>query len=188
MWWQHLLERFDQLPVIGEWSIGNWLNNLLSSLFRAGAGSGVGWLLPVLLAILLTLILWVIVKQLYLSRPAGEEESPSTAEESKALQWWERGEAHALRGEYREGIRCLFRHALETLDHREALDRRDHKTNREYREEVAVAAPIYLPVFQLLVLRFELVWYGMIEPEASDYEEYRRLCEGLTGGGTIEAG
>ncbi|PTM58870.1 DUF4129 domain-containing protein [Desmospora activa] len=187
-WWQRLLDRIDQIPVIGEWSIGAWLNDLLSSLFRAGEGSGVGWLLPVVLAIILGLSMWFVLRQIYFSQPQQEKDTAAASGESMAVVWWERGEAYAAQREYREAIRCLFRHALEVLDERKILDRREHKTNREYREEIAVRSPALLPVFQSLIMRFELVWYGMIDPEEADYDDYRRLCQRLTGGGAVEAG
>lgn len=187
-WWQGLLERFQQLPELGEWSIDAWLSRLLSSLFQTGESHGVGWLLPMLLAIILAVIMWVVLRQIYFSQPQEEGKALTAMTESKTTIWWERGEAYASEGEYREAIRCLFRYALEVLDEQKILDRRDHKTNREYREEVAVGTPALLPVFQTLIMRFELIWYGMVDPKSSDYEEYRRLCERLTGGGTAEAG
>lgn len=186
-WWQNLLERLNQPSAFGEWSFFSWLEPLLSRLFQAGSGSGVGWLLPVLVAGILTLLIWMILRQFYVSRPSPETESAAIASNGQTVKWREQAAVHAARKEYRDGIRCLFRYVLENLDERAIVKRRDHKTNREYREEVAAAAPQLLPVFHALLLRFELVWYGMIHPEASDYEECQRLCRKLTGGEANES-
>ncbi|EGK13789.1 DUF4129 domain-containing protein [Kroppenstedtia eburnea] len=160
-----------------------WLVNL----FGIPIPVGWGWLLPVLIIlILLFTFFWIRRGVHYTRHREGDAGSASMPAGEEVHRWWREGEMKAEQGDYREGIRCLFRAVLAALEERKVLIRGDHKTNREYRQEVEQNGSGLLSLFSALTLRFDLVRYGRLQAGEGDYREFRRLSAPLVEGGDRE--
>lgn len=163
--------------------VDRMFQKLILYLFGVPIPVGLGWLLPVLLILIIFFIVFWIRRRVHYTHPQeGNSSSVSVPAGEEIHRWWTEGETRAEQGDYREGIRCLFRSVLAALEERKVLIRGDHKTNREYRKEVEQNGSELLPLFSALVLRFDLIWYGRIQADEGDYRDFRQLSTPLVKG------
>lgn len=161
----------------------DWLDDLLGIPIPVGWG----WLLPVLIILILLFTLFRLRRGVYYTpHVEGDEGSASMPSGEEVHHWWAEGELRAEQGDYREGIRYLFQAVLAALEERKVLTRGDHKTNREYRQEVEQNGSGLLSLFSALILRFDLVRYGQLQAGEGDYREFRQLSAPLVKRGSRE--
>ncbi|PTX55068.1 uncharacterized protein DUF4129 [Melghirimyces profundicolus] len=161
-----------------------WLSHWMETLFGMDVDVRIGWLLPFLLALMGGLTFFWLRRRVHFHRTVEQRLSgTSSFEKHPSSRWWDLAETYAERREYREGIRCLFRSVLVSLNERRVLVQGDFKTNREYRQEVERNRSELLPAFSALIQRFDRVWYGRVEAREEDYTEFKRLSAELVKGG-----
>ncbi|MFC4077991.1 DUF4129 domain-containing protein [Salinithrix halophila] len=171
--------------------IDSWMNEIVrilgggvERLLGVEVDTRIGWLLPLLLTGILLFVLGWVGRRLYWGRriPGFVAEREPDAMET-ASSWWDKGEAFAAEGDYKEGVRCLYRAVLEYLDERGVLLRDVFKANRDYREEVSRRRPDLLPLFAGITFLFDRIRYGAKETGEGDYREFHSLSQKLVKGG-----
>ncbi|OYD09573.1 DUF4129 domain-containing protein [Paludifilum halophilum] len=182
---QGWLEKVGSLFHSLDEGVQRWLESMLGV-----EDPRLGWFFPLLMATLLGFLLWWVGRRMVFSPRETKKSSSAFHPDPKTTEsGWDLGERMARTGQYREGIRCLFRGVLESLESQGVLRRSDSKTNREYRDEVRRKQPDLSEMFTSLVLRFERVWYGMNQANEEDFREFYQLSHQLVcarGGGSRE--
>jgi hypothetical protein len=164
--------------------IVEWIDRILSPIFSALGGGGVGsiggW---VLLALVAGALVFVVVKAIRARvsvDAAGSDIAVTTSSARRRLsssQWRERARSHELAGEWDEAVRCYHRAAVVDLADRVGVSDAAGSTSGQWRE---TAAANHLADFEPLTDLFEEVWYGSEPADESDAAKARRDPFGAT--------
>jgi hypothetical protein len=170
-----------------------WLRNLLSDLMPESQPSGdSSWL-----ALLIRLIPWIVtifivavaiwllsywlqrllrsfVSDARVAELAGDDELPRTAAEAR-----QQARVAAHSGRYRDAVRRLYLAALLQLSEQRLIDYERSLTNREVLTRLPEASPIR-PHLAPVIATFDLVWYGVREPDQATFTAYEQEIDRLS--------
>ncbi len=190
---------FNWIEGIQE-AFGDWLENLFNSDERresvrdsgpSGSNTLVNNLLLFLLILFLVVTVLLIVRSLVKARrPDADDEDlggasasrmtdieieSASADERSRNEWLVLADDFAARGDFRRAVRAVFLGHLSILAEARLIRLAIHKTNHDYRRELASRPgidPGIRPSFQANSLDYERVWYGF---ETADRDLFLKL-------------
>jgi len=151
----------------------NWLDRILSRLFRTRrAGPGLAQILVYLL-VGTALILLVVWTSLRLNKPweeAAREIIPFAPSARSWRSWLAEARALAQQQDWRNAIHIAYWAGISFLEENGAWKPNRARTPREYLRMVGSRKPQY-PHLAALTRKFEVVWYGHRDAGESDFQE-----------------
>ncbi|HSE32699.1 MAG TPA: DUF4129 domain-containing protein [Pyrinomonadaceae bacterium] len=167
-------------------AIGRWLQRLIGKQVPTGQ-SGASRVTSVVQAVVVLLAIGVLVYVIKLLLPRltrrrkkerkvkpeprivlGERLEP----DASAVDLLAEAETLARSGQIRAAIRKAYIALLVELGERKVISLAHHKTNRDYLRSVRSVPGLY-PVMSGLTDTFERHWYGLGQPEANDWQNFR---------------
>ena len=156
-----------------------WLNeqlsDLLNSIFGQTGSSVFGWIILAVAVGAILYFLWRVMPRSHQRRvSSGVVLERSQETRAGRSDWLTRAEAAEEAGNWAEAVRARYRATVAALIDRREVDDRLGATSGEYRRSFD-APPQRTEPFGVATDRFEEVWYGGAEAEATDSDLLRRL-------------
>ncbi len=188
--WQ--LPEFTRGETLGERFL-RWLSELLDGLFpdlqpnpaaqraTSTVAELAGWAIAAIagLVLLWLLGLWLrrflgrFVADAAAAQPGDDAALPRTPAEARA-----RADELARTGAYRDAVRNLYLAALLGLERRRLVPADRSLTNREVLAQVPAENALQ-PLLRPVVDTFDVVWYGVQEPDAATFTDYAARIDSL---------
>ncbi len=165
-----------------------WIMSLLGGLGGAGGGAGVvaQWIVIALLIALLGLLISYVANY-YQQRPRRTQRTAidiSEIQDARVLtadEWAQLAQQLANEGNLKGSVRALYLGLLRLLSEHRVLEYDPARTNWEHLQQLrAQTDRTYYQTMAPLTLRFDLLWYGGVDAERADYQQFEEAFRTLT--------
>lgn len=156
------------------------IGKILHTFFGSGAPTLIAWSILAAALGLIAFVIWRARASLRAdpARRVGEIDE----RRRPAREWRAEAEAHELRGEWKQALRCRYRALVADLASRGLVDEIPGRTTGEYRREVASSLPTAADEFSGATELFERAWYGEVPMGPDEHARFRSHADRVLAG------